>query len=475
MDMKKHFFIGWFLLSSLAVVAKVSFPSVIADNMVLQQKSTVKLWGKSVPGSEVSIIPSWGQKIYKAKADHSGSWLTTVDTPSAGGPYEIVFDDGEKTVLGNILIGEVWLCAGQSNMEMPLCGFGGQPVVDGNDCIARAKKSVPIRMFTTANKHSRIPQDDCEGTWSEHTSEAVAKCSATAYFFGRYLQEILEVPVGLIVSSWGGSKIEAWMSRSSLAAFPEFDLDFLKDNRAVKTPVHHTPCNLYHAKLYPLLNYTIKGAIWYQGESNRNNPALYERLFPAFVKDLRDSFGQGDFPFYYVQIAPFAYENPDMTAGAAIREAQLKGCSTIPNSGMVVTLDIGESNCIHPARKKEVGERLAYWALARAYDKKGIGYEGPVYSSMTVEGGKALLTFKNVSAKGVGPLGKNLEGFEVAGNDRKFHPASAYVDARLGKVVVSCSEVVQPIAVRYAYKNYAEASLFNEWGLPASSFRTDDW
>lgn len=473
--MKKCVLVGWFLLSSLAIVAKVSFPSVIADNMVLQQKSTVKLWGKSVPGSEVSIVPSWGQKVYKAQVDYLGNWLTMVETPSAGGPYAIVFDDGEKTILRNILIGEVWLCSGQSNMEMPLRGFGGQPVEGGNDYIARAKKSVPIRMFTTANKHSRIPLDDCGGTWSEHTSEAVAECSATAYFFGHYLQEVLEVPVGLIISSWGGSKIEAWMSRNSLASFPEFNLDFGEDKRTLKTPVHQTPCNLYYAKLHPLLNYVIKGAIWYQGESNRNDPVLYGRLFPAFVKDLRDSFGQGDFPFYYVQIAPFAYENPEGTVGAKLREVQCKSMNVIPNAGMVVTLDIGESNCIHPARKKEVGERLAYWALARTYDKKGIGYEGPIYSSMIVEGGKVLLTFKNVSAKGIGPLRKNLEGFEVAGNDRKFHPASAYVDTRSGKVVVSCNEVVQPIAVRYAYKNYAEASLFNEWGLPASSFRTDDW
>lgn len=475
MDMKRIFLAGCLLLSALASAAKVSFPSVIADNMVLQQKASVKLWGKAAPGSEVSIAPSWGQQVYKAKADDSGRWQASVETPAAGGPYEIAFDDGEKSLLENILVGEVWLCSGQSNMAMPMRGFGGQPVEGSNAYIARAKKSLPIRMFTTADKHSRTPQDDCEGAWLEHTPEAVAQCSATAYFFGRCLQEALEVPVGLIVTSWGASTVEAWMSRNALAPFPEFDLGFLEDDRAVKTPVQQTPCNLYHAKLHPLLDYAIKGAIWYQGESNRNNPALYERLFPAFVKDLRDSFGQGDFPFYYVQIAPFAYGNPEGTIGAELREVQRRCTNVIPNSGMVVTLDIGERSCIHPARKKEVGERLAYQTLARTYGEKGIGYEGPVYRSMTVEGGKAFLTFKNVSARGIGPFGKNLEGFEVAGSDRKFHPAKAYVNARSWRVVVSCSEVPQPVAVRYAYKNYVEANLFNEWGLPASSFRTDDW
>lgn len=474
--MKIKVLMGLLFFCSLPIMAKIVFPSVISDNMVLQQNATVNLWGKANPNVEITIIPSWEKIEYKSKVDEFGRWLLKIDTPSAGGPYEIIFNDGEKKVLRNILIGEVWFCSGQSNMAMPMKGFVGQPVEGANDYIAQAKKSVPIRMFTSANRYGRTPLEDCIGVWSEHTPEGVADCSAVAYFYAKYLQKVLEVPIGLVISSWSGSKIEAWMSKEALQVFPEFELSFLDSDMKTELPVNQTPCYLYYGKICPLTNYTIKGAIWYQGESNLDNRPLYKRLFPAFVRDLRKSFQQGDFPFYYTQIAPFAYyDNPDLTSGAEMREVQLKCMDSIPNSGMAVTLDIGDSGCIHPARKKEVGYRLAYWALAKTYNKSAIAYEGPVYQSLTVKNGKALLTFKNSVAKGVGPINKKLEGFEIAGKKRKFYPANAFADVRSGKVVVYCDSVPEPMAVRYAFKNYTEASLFNELGLPASSFRTDNW
>lgn len=295
----------------------------------------------------------------------------------------------------------------------------------------------------------------------------MANCSATAYFFGKYLQEVLGIPVGIVISAWNGSNIETWMSRESFRA-----LDILS---VAKRPVHQMPSLLYNAMIYPIRNLAVKGMIWYQGEANRNKPEEYARLFPAFVQDIRNTFQKPELPFYYVQIAPFAYSSSEGIEGASLREVQLKCASQIPHSGMVVTLDIGEQGCIHPAKKKEVGERLAYYALAKTYGYKYTCYTGPEYRSMTVRENRAILKFSTPLAYGVGPVGQELNGFEVAGSDRKFYPGKAVVDSKSSSVIVHSEKVSVPVAVRYAYRNYVEASLFSECGLPASSFRTDDW
>lgn len=471
--MRKRLVLGCFLLLSLPIAAKIVFPTVMADNMVLQQNEQVNLWGKASPNATVNVVPAWDHKTYTTVADKAGKWIVKVQTPSAGGPYDIAFSDGEKVTLKNILIGEVWFCSGQSNMQMPVKGFGGQPVAGSTDYIVKARKTTPIRMYTTVNKISKTPMDDIEGSWKEHTSEGVATCSATAYFFAKYLQEVLDVPVGLVISNWGGSNVEAWMSREAMIPFKEFDLSYLDNDRKSGRPDNQTPCYLYNAKLHPLINYTVRGTIWYQGEANTGDPDLYTRLFPAFVQDLRKSFSQGEMPFYYVQIAPYSYGKPDETGAAKLRESQLKCMDLIPNCGMAVTMDVGDRYTIHPKQKKEIGDRLAYWALAKTYHLSEIPYESPVYDSMTVKGGKAILRFK--TSTGLSPIGKNLEGFEVAGADKVFHKAKAYVNAWEKTVEVSCDEVEEPVAVRYAFKNYAAATLFNDYDIPVSSFRTDNW
>lgn len=450
--------------------AKIQLPTVLADNMVLQQQSDVKLWGKATPNKQVKVTTSWNQKTYNTQANAQGKWLLTVETPVAGGPYEINISDGEAITLKNILIGEVWFCSGQSNMHMPLKGYNGQPVEGSNDIIARAKESTPIRMYFTANKHSKTPVDDIEGSWTTHSYENLGNWSATAYFFGKYLQETLDVPVGLVVSSWGGSKIEAWMSEETMKEFSEFDLSYLKNDDKPKTPNHQTPCYLYNSKLNPLINYTIKGFIWYQGESNRDNAELYSRLHPAFVKDIRQKWGY-DFPFYYVQIAPYKYDNK--TSSALLREVQTQGMKEIPNSGMAVTMDIGEKECIHPAKKQEVGNRLAYWALAKTYNRKGFGYAPAEYKSMEVKDGKIHISFNYVSSRSVVMPATGLNHFEIAGEDKVFYPAKATVSN--GKVIVSSDKVPHPVAARYAYKNFVEGDLKDDSGLAVSSFRTDNW
>ena len=468
-----------FICFAFSVYPKVKLPSILSDNMVLQQQSNVKLWGETKPNTSIEITTSWDRKVYNVHSDTQGKWILSVSTPVAGGPYEISFDDGEKLILKNILIGEVWFCSGQSNMEMPMRGFDRQPVEGTNDIIAKAKVKTPIRMYTTdsedgkwVRQFSKQPQSDCKGTWLENTSENVANTSAVAYIFAQYIQDVLEVPVGIIVSSWGGSMVESWMSREAVTPFKEIDLSILDNEEPVKNPTS-TPCVLYNAKIAPLTDFAIKGFLWYQGESNRNNADLYRELMPAFVKDLRSKWKVGDFPFYFVQIAPFNYEAANGTSAARFREVQVQNMKDIPNSGMVTTLDIGDPVFIHPVDKITVGKRLAYWALGHTYSKKGFGYAPPIYKSMEIQGDKIYINVDN-APKGLCPMWTELKGFEIAGEDGIFHSAQAEIETKSCRLAVRNPDVPNPVAVRYAYKNYAEASLFGIDGIPASPFRTDD-
>jgi sialate O-acetylesterase len=460
--------------------AGIKLPSILGDNMVLQQQSTVKLWGEADPKAKISIKTSWNKKNYTTTSDADGKWITTVETPVAGGPYEITVSDGTATVLKNILIGEVWFCSGQSNMEMPVRGFDRQPAKNTNDLIAKAKPSTPIRMFTTdsekgawVRQFSKKPETDCKGRWMDNSPENVANISAVAYFFADYIRDVLDVPVGIIVSSWGGSKVEAWMSREAIGQFPETDLSILDNDEPVKNPTA-TPCVLYNAKIAPIINFTIKGFLWYQGESNRDNADRYASLMPAFVKDLRRKWDVGEFPFYFVQIAPFNYEGADGTSAARFREVQFQNMKDIPHSGMAVTMDIGHPVFIHPMDKETVGNRLAYWALATTYGRTGFGYLSPEYKSMEIKEGRIYIDFANAPG-GISPMWTELKGFEIAGEDRVFHSAKAEIETRTARLVVSCTDVPAPVAVRYLYKNYAEASIFSIYGIPATPFRTDKW
>ncbi len=460
--------------------SSIKLPAMLGDNMVLQQQTDVKLWGEASANAKITVKTSWDKRSYSAKADQEGKWLLTVSTPAAGGPYEITLSDGEKITLKNVLIGEVWFCSGQSNMEMPMKGFDRQPVENTNDIIAKAKASTPIRIFTTDSQNGRTvrqfhkqPQTDCKGKWLDNSSENVANASAVAYFFAQYLQEALDVPVGIIISSWGGSKVESWMSREAIEPFKEVDISILDNNKEVKNPAA-TPCVLFNAKIAPFTSFAIKGFLWYQGESNRGNADLYARMMPAFVQDLRSLWNLGDFPFYYVQIAPFNYDGADKLSAARLREVQLQHMEIIPRSGMVTTLDIGNPVFIHPVDKKTVASRLAYWALGETYNKKGLGYKPAVYQSTEIAGNKIYINF-DYAPRGLSPMWTALKGFEIAGEDQIFYPADAEIETKSCRLVVSCEKVPQPVAVRYAYKNYAEASLFGVDGIPVSPFRTDHW
>lgn len=460
-------FIIIFLISSGNLFSQPKLPSIFGDNMVLQQQTDVAIWGTATNNSTVRVTTSWNKKSYTAKAGSDGKWKLKVSTPSAGGPYEVSVSEGKTVTLKNVLIGEVWVCSGQSNMEMPVKGYMNQPIIGSNEAIATSENP-KIRLFTVTKATNLIPQDDFTGSWKLCDPENVSQFSATAYFFGLMLNKALDVPVGLVNTSWGGTRIEPWISEDGIK---KFDFVTLPDKNQTGTLSPQTPTVLFNGMINPMVGYGIRGAIWYQGESNRNEPDKYLKLLPGMVENWRSLWGVGEFPFYYVQIAPYNYGLTGLNS-AYLREAQLKAASVIKNIGMAGTMDIGEEFCIHPADKKAGGDRLAYQALVKTYGKKGFAAEGPVLKEMKIEGQMVKLTFDN-SVNGLTSFGKELSCFEVAGANKMFYPAKAFFSG--GGVVLISQYVSTPVAVRYAFKDFIIGDLFNTEGLPASSFRTDDW
>lgn len=633
-----------FSILSLSVFANIKLPVIFSDNMVLQQQSAAPIWGWAQPGEEISVSGSWNKNaVVKVKADSDGKWTVRLKTPRAGGPYNVTIEGKDKVVLKNVMIGEVWVCSGQSNMEMPLTGWPGAPLLNSATEIKAANYS-DIRLFTVKRDVAMSPQQDAEGTWTACSPATVSSFSATAYFFGRALYRKLKVPIGLIHTSWGGTVAEAWTSEEALrklggfdnaldwmdsiaphlkelkeqdarnmelwtnemnkvnnqyadeayndadwktmklptkwesAGLPDFDgivwfrktvevpaswagkdlqLDlgpiddeditwfnghkvggiqedgFWAKNRSYKVPgalvkagkneiavrvtdpkgdggiygdpallklypvnnekeqvslvgdwrykaalekpkTHttdnpNTPTVLYNGMIAPIIPYAIKGAIWYQGEANVGRAAQYERLFPAMIQDWRARWKEPDFDFYFVQIAPYPYGG-DGTKAAALRDAQRRTLS-LTNTGMVVTLDIGDTTNIHPANKEEVGRRLSLWALAKTYGLKNIVYSGPLYKSMKVAGNKIILSFDHTDG-GLVAKGGALTNFQVA--DANGHFVTAHATIKGNQVVVFADAVENPVAVRYAWRDNAVPHLFNKAGLPASVFTTED-
>ncbi|HBH84653.1 MAG: 9-O-acetylesterase [Bacteroidetes bacterium GWE2_41_25] len=470
--MKRNYsFLTALLLVSFMITgnlnAQVILPAIFSDNMVLQQQTDVAIWGTASNNSTVKVTTSWNKKSYSTKAGSDGRWKLKVSTPSAGGPYEVTISEGNTIKFKNVLIGEVWVCSGQSNMEMPMKGYMNQPILGSNEAIATSSNPM-IRLFTVTKASNLNPQDDFIGTWKNCEPENVSQFSATAYFFGLMLNKSLNVPIGLINSSWGGTRIEPWISE---AGVKKFEFVTLPDKNQTGTLSPQTPTVLFNAMINPMAGYGIKGAIWYQGESNRNEPDRYEKLLPGMVENWRSLWGLGDFPFYYVQIAPFNY-GPVGVNSAYLREAQLKASSAIKNIGMACIMDISEEYCIHPADKKAGGDRLAYQALVKTYGKKGFAAEGPVLKEMLIEGQIVKLSFDN-AVNGLTSFGKELSCFEVAGANKRFYPATAFFNN--AGISLFSQYVNEPVAVRYAFQDYIIGDLFNTEGLPASSFRTDDW
>lgn len=469
--MKTKFLLLSFILFTLFNAnAELKIASVLGDNMVLQRNSEVKLWGKAEANQKVTVKTDWNNATSNTVANDKGEWLLKVKTTEAGGPYTISLVTNKGQIkLKNILLGEVWLCSGQSNMEMPVEGFRDQPLKGSNDFLTESNNP-QIRLFTVQKVSMEMPQDTCVGKWEVATANSVAPFSAVGYLYAKQLQRILNVPVGMICSSWGGSRIEAWMSKETLTSYP----DALKQTTQEKTQLQNRAARLYNGMILPIVNYTIKGAIWYQGESNIGNYKEYAALQTSMVANWRTKFGIGEFPFYFVQIAPFSYGNSKAINSARQRDEQLKSMSLIPNSGMISTFDIGEEKSIHPAEKNVVAKRLAYWALSETYGFKGISFKSPTFKTLSVKDSIAFVTFDNAE-NGLSSFGKEVECFEIAGQDSIFYPAKMSINKK--QACVWSSQVKNPVAVRYGFCNFPKTTgyLYNTAGLPVPSFRTDDW
>jgi sialate O-acetylesterase len=497
------------LAASPAARADVKPHPMFSDHMVLQRDVPISVWGTAEPGEQVSVsIKGFTSPAVAANAD--GTWKVQVSKLPAGGPYELTIKGNNTVTIKDVLVGEVWVCSGQSNMEWPL-----NRTFEREKAIEAANHPM-VRLFTVQKTTATSPQATVPvnsrtgaGMWQECKPETVPTFSAVAYYFGRDLQKALGVPVGLIHTSWGGTPAQAWTSKESLNAVPElkyyhekavpqyeYDLARYELGKAQhkvalakakldgqpepKAPPMlrqpqppdrspNGPSTLYNGMITPILNYPIKGAIWYQGESNAGKAYEYRTLFATMIKDWRARWNLGDFPFLCVQLAPF-------NAGPAntwpeLREAQLLAAQTLPNVGMAVITDVGDKNDIHPQKKEPVGGRLALLARKIAYGEKIVAM-GPLYKSMKVEGNRAVLSFDNVGT-GLEARDGKLTGFEIAGGDKQFHPAEAEI--RGDTVVVHSDKVESPVAVRFGWQNCPEVNFWNKDGLPATPFRTDDW
>lgn len=650
--MKKNQIVLWIALGlfqfNLVFGSELKLPSLIGDNMVLQQNSTANIWGWAAPGDKVEVTASWDGTKYKVKADKEGRWLVELSTSTAGGPYEISIKADITEVLKNVMLGEVWVCSGQSNMEWPLRRAESAPAE------LPAANLPDIRLFQVEKRIASRPKEDVTGEWTVCSPASAEGFSAVGYFFGKHLNEELDVTIGLIHTSWGGTVSEAWTSQEMLRTFGAFDkqldnlysltdkemkrveesmdsilevntkmMDFdypeniglregwmdadyddsewieaegpaewstmeemgmiegvvwvrmhlelpeawigknlmlelgpvdemdisyvdgqavgsmrkIEDwniSRVYEVPASfvkqtsivlsvrivntrsqggingdpeelriypkedpgaeplllagkwkyriagefvsipqlsnpNTPSVLYNGMLHPLLNYSIKGAIWYQGESNVGRAQQYRTIFPGMITDWRKQWDRGDFPFYFVQLAPYTYGME--SSSAELREAQFLTLSKLDNTGMAVTLDIGNPKDIHPTNKRDVGKRLALWALAKDYGKE-IVYSGPLFREISIEDQTIRVSFDNTGS-GLQSVGGPLSDFEIAGMDQVYHPAKALVDGHT--VVLGSPEVKEPVAVRYAWTNTAVPNLYNWEGLPASSFCSDNW
>jgi len=443
--------------------AKIILPSVFADHMVLQQNSEVAIWGWSDPGETVKIVTGWNSKdTLKVKADNTSAWKTTIKTIGAGGPYSVKIIGSSQLELKNVMLGEVWICSGQSNMEWSV----NAKITNGEEEAAKATHP-NIRIYHVQKTGAAFPQLNCNATWTDCTPETMRATSAVGYFFARELQQKLNVPVGIIVSAWGGTPAEVWIEKSRIE----------KNETLNKNKYNEkydwwpgTPGTLYNSMIAPFVPYGIAGAIWYQGESNCGNYPIYAQLMKTLIENWRADFKK-DFPFYLVQIAPYTYG--DKGTSEYLREQQELITKTVPNTGMVIVSDLVDNvKDIHPRNKLDVGKRLANYALAETY-KQNIGaYKSPVYQSMQTEKGKIRLNFANVIS-GLKSTGKTPMQFLVAGEDQNFVPALAKIEG--STIVLSSKTVKSPVAVRFCFDDTSMPDVFSIEGLPLAPFRTEKW
>lgn len=465
------------LLIANCAVADVTLPNIFGNNMVLQRESKVYIWGVSDPFEEIEVKGSWcDQAKAAAKADSNGIWQVKIKTSSAGGPYTLKVKANNTIQYDNIMLGDVWICSGQSNMEMPVEGFSfeNQPIKNSSQEIRNANHP-QIRLFTVANFASSEPVKDCNGHWDVCIPSTAKNFSAVGYFFGRDLFDELKIPIGLIDCTWSATPIEAWM-QSTVFQNDSNLTDIIRKNEQnsdddLSIPSQRKPYRLYNGMVNPIIPYCIKGVIWYQGESNIGQADNYRKLFKALIIDWRNAWELGNFPFIFVQLTNYGKvtEEPTESDWAELRDAQISALA-LPNTGMAVTIDIGEANNIHPQNKQDVAKRLALWALANCYDKKFV-FSGPVFNSMEISQKKIILSFDYAENGLKIKDGNILNGFAISGDGKVFYWANAIIENN--KVIVSSEKIDYPVAVRYGWADNPQCSLCNMSGLPAAPFRID--
>ncbi len=492
-----------FMLAALLMAqtqADLKMSSVFSDHMVLQQKEPIRIWGWTTALQEVTV--KFANQTVVATAATDGRFELNLDPVAAGGPYALTIASDETKSFEDVLVGEVWLCSGQSNMGFPVSAANDPDL----ECLTANFPN--LRLISVPQVGTQEPQYDFKGQWERCTPETVKNFSAVGYFFGRQLHQTLGVPIGLIDNAWGGSSCEAWVKRDLLEEdelyrplmerWKKVEATYNHENatasyheklkawnvskegrkpQAPRNPLigQHRPANLYNGVLKPVMGYTIQGAIWYQGESNAGRAYQYRDLFPLMIQSWRDEWNQGDFSFYWVQLADFRPEvtEPAGSTWAELREAQTMTMSKLPNTGEAVILNLGEAVDIHPKNKQDVAKRLARWALAKDY-RQNIVFKSPSYESMEVKKGKVHIHFDAVGG-GLDAFDiREPVGFTIAGNDQAFVNASATIVNR-NTVEIWSEAVTEPVAVRYAWADNPVCNLQSVEGLPVTPFRTDTW
>ncbi len=440
--------------------ANISVPAIFGDHMVLQQQEEVTFWGWGKPHENVEISVSWDtSQVHQFTVNNQSRWEVDLITPAAGGPYNITIKGHNTIILDDVLIGEVWLGSGQSNMEWPPSAEVEQ--AEEEKAIANFPE---IRFFTVSVATAHSPQQHLSGKWVKCTPEEMWNFSAVMYFFGKELHQNLNVPVGLIHSSWGGTPAEVWIDEDVLN-----NDRVLRENATLLEEMSWSPKEpgiVYNAMLHPLIPFRIKGVLWYQGETNTGNAPHYARTLKLLIESWRSAWGY-DFSFYYAQIAPYTDYGEDNVNGAIVRNQQRKVLDMVSNTGMIVTSDIGNLADIHPRNKIDVGRRLAAWAFTHDYGLQGFPVSGPLYQSYEVENDKVKVQFDYVY-NGLKAEGGSLKEFEVLDGSGKWHEAIAKIE--MNHIVVKSERVAQPLGVRFGYSNASDPNLFNQEGLPASCF-----
>jgi hypothetical protein len=456
--------------------AKVKLPHIIGDNMILQQNSEARLWGWDTPGKTVKVNVSWSKESYSAKTDSKGKWIVGVKTPKAGyTPLSITFNDGDKTTINDVLSGEVWVCAGQSNMEMPVKGFNNCPVEGYNKAVMNANEYKGIHYVKIPSMMSTKPLDDAQCEWKVIGPQTVGDASATGYFFAQAINKTLDIPVGLVMANKGGTRVESWLDRDYLEKNTTEPLDSMAIVKKYSWD-YHRPLLWGNGTFSPILKYTVKGIIFYQGCSNVGDPAgQYTKRLNDLVSQWRRDFKLGNIPFYFVQIAPYFNSDVNGDWGPKLREQQFNASKIIPNSGIVCIDDLVypyESQQIHPSQKQQVGERLALQALNKTYGMKDIWCDSPEYKDMKISNDTCYVNLTN--DYGAISRYEDIQGFEVAGADKVFHKANASYYWTKG-IIVTSQEVKKPVAVRYGFRNWGYGNIKNAALLPLFPFRTDNW